>query len=438
MYLTALATWMHTLFGARADELARTHLLIKRQRAFSGAQFLQALVFGWLKRPAVPLEHIAYTLGISRQSLDQRWTPAASAFCRAVLEEAAAQVFRTRAEVFDLLQPFKAVYVDDTTQLPLPDACAGAWPGCGSGLEGRGKAGMKALARFEITAGRVAHLSLHPARTADPKAAATAPELPAGCLHMADLGFTDFGKLQGYAERGGYFISRVPVQTRVRLAGDAGGVPLAELLRQRRVAGEVVLDLGSTLGNKDRVTGRLVALACPPEVAARRLRRLEEGARRRNRAVSERQRELCRWQVLVTNVAGDRLSPRQVWEVYRLRWQVELLFKRLKSEGGLGASRSGNAERVQCEWCLKLLGQVVRNWLMLLRGGPLGGVNPVQLGRVIQDWLDRLQDALGSTAELDRVLGALEEALGRVRPRTARRKGQAASQRLAAEVPSAA
>ncbi len=125
-------------------------------------------------------------------------------------------------------------------------------------------------------------------------------------------------------------------------------------------------------------------------------------------------------------------------EVYRLRWQIELLFMRFKSEGGLRDSRSENPERVKCEWYLKLVGQVVRNWLMLLRGGPLADVNKVQMGRVIQDWLDRLSDVLGYTKKLRKQLRALREALKNLRKRTARQKGQTAAQRLAAEVPPAA
>ncbi len=438
MYITAMAAWMHVLFGSRADELARLTSFIERERAFSGSQFLQALVFGWLKRPHATLEHLAHSLGISRQALDQRWTPKATTFCQTIFKEAVNQVFQTRPQTIALLKPFEGVFLDDGTHLKLPDACADDYPGCGSGLEGQGKSGMKVLTRFEIQCGQLRHLSIHSARTADQKTVADAPELPKGCLHMADLGFTDFERLQSYADKGIYFINRVPVQTRVYLPEHPKGIPLAELLKQRRGNGEELIDVDATLGNKGCVTGRFIALACPADVVAQRLRKLEKNAKRRNRSISERQRELCRWQVFVTNVPRKWLTTRQVWEVYRLRWQIELLFMRFKSEGGLRDSRSENPERVKCEWYLKLVGQVVRNWLMLLRGGPLADVNKVQMGRVIQDWLDRLSDVLGYTKKLRKQLRALREALKNLRKRTARQKGQTAAQRLAAEVPPAA
>ena len=39
--------------------------------------------------------------------------------------------------------------------------------------------------------------------------------------------------------------------------------------------------------------------------------------------------------VLVTNVPQSRLTAREVAQVYRLRWQIELLFKEWKSHANL-------------------------------------------------------------------------------------------------------
>ncbi len=64
-------------------------------------------------------------------------------------------------------------------------------------------------------------------------------------------------------DKGIYFINRVPVQTRVYLPEHPKGIPLAELLKQRRGNGEELIDVDATLGNKGCVTGRFIALACP-------------------------------------------------------------------------------------------------------------------------------------------------------------------------------
>src|SRR5262249_46616638 len=125
------------------------------------------------------------------------------------------------------------------------------------------------------------------------------------------------------------------------------------------------------------------------------------------------------------------LAGVQVWHVYRLRWQIELLIKRFKSEGGLRVSQATKPERVGAEWYVKLLGQVVRNWLQLLAGGPLRCVNSPELGRVIADGLGEVLKALreGVVALFD-ALWQLWQQLLQVRPRTRRRSGATAGQRL--------
>src|SRR5205814_8491805 len=96
------------------------------------------------------------------------------------------------------------------------------------------------------------------------------------------------------------------------------------------------------VGNKDGLSGGRVALACQPDVVARRLASLEKDAKHLGRAVSAWQREMCHWTVLFSNIPGDWLNAEQLWILYRLRWQIELLFKRFKSEGGLAQSNSGH------------------------------------------------------------------------------------------------
>ena len=56
--VATLAPVLQTLFTDRADALARDTGFIRRVRAFSGAQFLQALVCGLLQRPQAPLEDL--------------------------------------------------------------------------------------------------------------------------------------------------------------------------------------------------------------------------------------------------------------------------------------------------------------------------------------------------------------------------------------------
>jgi hypothetical protein len=426
--VTALAPALQTLFTIRADEEARHSGFILRQRGFSGAAFLQTLVRGLLQRPNAPLEHFASQLGISRQALHQRWTPAAAEFCRTLLLAAVDQALQARPSLLPLIERFQGVFVDDTTQVSLPDAAADTFPGCGSGIPGLGKAGMKVWLRWEIQGGRFHDLSIHPSRTADPIAAAAAPPLPRGALSLSDLAFTDFDRLGALSAAGVYWITKLPVQTRLYLQGT--DLPLWQQLSAWRRARRRYIDLEVRVGNKSPLAGRLIALACPKGVVQRRLQKMEKSAERRNRPISSRQREMCYWTVFLTNVPQAWLAAEQVWLLYRLRWMIELLFKRFKSEGGLDSSRSAHRYRVECEWYLKLLGQVVRQWLTLLHGGPLTNVNDSEVGRMIIDLLPLIFWTLAVLPQLEGVLSTLQRRLKGLRRRTRRRRQKTLHQQL--------
>jgi hypothetical protein len=426
-----LAPILQTLFTTTADELALQTKFIQRQRHLTGADFLQALTFGFLKRRLASLEDLAHSLGISRQALDQRLDkPQAPDFFKRSLFAAVNHLLDAQPALCPLLAVFNGVYLDDCTQAWLPDDAADDFPGTGATSPEHAKARMKVLVRWEIHKGNICHIGIHSGRTADHDAEDLAPLLPAGSLHVGDLGFADFARLQTESDQGIYWMTRLPAQTRFYPA-EGEDLPLAKQLAAWRREGRKMIDVDASVGNKNRVKGRLICLACPPGVVATRLARLAKDARHRGRPVSERQREMCHWTVLLSNVPREWLSAEQVWEVYRLRWQIELLFKRFKSEGGLGQTRSGKRNRVESEWYIKLLGQIVRNWMQLLRGGPLCDVNVAQMGRVISDNLDKLREALSKGQSLLEALAHIAEELLKVRDRTARRKCKTAARTFA-------
>src|SRR3954451_15142035 len=104
--VATLAPVLQALFTTRADELAKQVKFVRRVREFTGGDFLSALAFGYLKRKDAPLEDLAAPLGVSRQALDRRFTPACVAFCKAALLDAVSHAFEARRGVFDLLSPF--------------------------------------------------------------------------------------------------------------------------------------------------------------------------------------------------------------------------------------------------------------------------------------------------------------------------------------------
>jgi len=108
------------------------------------------------------------------------------------------------------------------------------------------------------------------------------------------------------------------------------GQALDVLARVRTLRDEgAVLDLPVSFEHEDeRHTGRLIATRLPDdeiEKARKRLRK-EQGA-----SITKETLEAAAYVMLFTTVPRERMNASKCLEAYRLRWQIELQFKRWKS-----------------------------------------------------------------------------------------------------------
>jgi hypothetical protein len=83
--------------------------------------------------------------------------------------------------------------------------------------------------------------------------------------------------------------------------------------------------------DKQRFTVRLIAQRLPQEAADRNRCRVRRRASRKGHTPDKRSLEAAGYIFLITSLSGSQWTPAQILELYPLRWQVELVFKRLKS-----------------------------------------------------------------------------------------------------------
>jgi len=210
-----------------------------------------------------------------------------------------------------LLARFHGVYLVDSTQLTLPAALAQLWAAAADGASC-----LKVLATLELLGGCLS-LQLGQGRQADLGFDSARQALPRGALRLADLGFFDLDLLLGYPLSGVYWISRAQPATMLGVP-DGRRLALWQYLREcseGRLAEQVQLGQG--------LCCRLLAWRCPQEVASRRLEKAQSAASKRCGQLSQQQRVMCHWTVLLSNVPVGMLSADEAWVVYRVRWQVE-------------------------------------------------------------------------------------------------------------------
>jgi len=85
-----------------------------------------------------------------------------------------------------------------------------------------------------------------------------------------------------------------------------------------------------------KYTGRLCAIRKGAVAAARAREKMRQKAMRKQKKLDEEALKLAGFVMVFTTVSQDVLDTGEVLELYRVRWQVELRFKHLKSLLGLG------------------------------------------------------------------------------------------------------
>jgi len=161
---------------------------------------------------------------------------------------------------------------------------------------------------------------------------------PGDCL-LADRGFSHLAGIDHVHNHGGFVIVRLHDQS-TPLENEAGeAIKLLDWLKKLGEPGQVGglrVWLPAVKGSKTRIAARLCAIRKSFEATALAERKLKRRASRKQSELNEVTLEHSAWIVVLTTVAPEVLSETEVLEWYRVRWQIELAFKRLKSLGDVG------------------------------------------------------------------------------------------------------
>jgi hypothetical protein len=118
---------------------------------------------------------------------------------------------------------------------------------------------------------------------------------------------------------------------------DADGQPVDLLAEFRKASDRGLIDRSIFIGRKSGkpLALRLVAVKKPPQAAAEARRKARRSAQKERYQISKATLAAAEWVILVTSLAPQAFPTADVLALYRLRWRVELGFKRLKSLIGL-------------------------------------------------------------------------------------------------------
>lgn len=396
-----------TQWAEEVDE--QTHV-IRRKRKFTAASLARTFVFGFLARPQASDEDLAKMaavvgVSVSAQAIEQRYSPRLVEFLEALFRKGVTALVQAPQCVPGVLERFVDVLLLDSTTISLPLELADRFPGCG-GSHG-GTAAMKIQVQTSLVTGALDAVRIEPGKSPDRSTSLQQDTPAAGTLRIADLGYFDTSVFARYQQVGAYWLSPLLYPTQV--ADPATGEPV-NLLKWLNRLGPVV-DESILLGAEQRVPCRLIAWRLPEEVANRRRQKLLKKARKKGRkAPSKTRLAWCDWGLLVTNVPQEMLSIDEARVLYRSRWQIELLFKRWKSQGQV-AELSGNVIRSQVRLWSRLLSVLVQHWLLLCTAWGDFRLSLVKVWETIRQFGLTLASSLASVSDLATTITLLQRML---------------------------
>jgi len=411
------------LFGTIAEEAGKKTKVIVRKRKFTCFSLAKTFVLGFLQKPDASDEELAQMAvqcgaDVTPQAVEQRHTPKLVKFFEEVFRRSTKLVIESTKSLAPILDRFTRVIMLDSTTTTLPDSMEKEFRGCG-GSYASGKSAVKFQTELDLRSGAVTNIEIEEGRSPDSATSRQQAEYPPRSLRITDLGYFNVSVFALMVLADVYFLSRLQFGTKV-MHGEDGVVDILPWLSKQ--PGPIV-DQWILLGKDQRLRCRLIAWRLPEEQANRRRQKLrKETLSKRGQQPSAERLAWCDWTILVTSVPEEMLTPREAIVLYRARWQIELLFKRWKSQG-LVAQLSGSTEvRQMVRVWARMIAALVQHWLVVACswGDPTRSWGKVS--QAIRTFVGRMAAALHQLLELSTIIDDLCTVVAKTCQRNKRRE----------------
>ena len=351
-------------FSDTVEETARQTQFVRRQSEITGLSFLKAVELGFLEKPGASLNELAQfflDLGVevSPQGIDERINVFSVAFLRAIFAQALV-IFKNQGSLpLSVLQQFSAINIVDSSTKSLPENMAEEYPGCG---RKGAKAALKIQWVFDFLHGNLKQVEMESGLDSDQGDRDYLKVVEGGSLTLVDLGYFCLDAFWAIANQSAYFLSLYFYPT-AWLDEFGKRIDLEKLLREQSgERTEVPVKLGCRA--RHQLPCRLIILRNPKQVTEKRRRTAKAHAQKRGTTLSQTYLFLLGWSLFVTNAPDTMISLKHVYDFYRIRGQIELIFKLWKSYCGLNSILGWRKERVLTELYAKMIGIVIVHFLL--------------------------------------------------------------------------
>ncbi|MEK4177705.1 IS4 family transposase [Aeribacillus sp. FSL K6-1305] len=346
--------------------LARKVGFIQRQRSLTAEAFLTLCAWGDGSLACQSLQRLCADLALwhdcslSNEGLNQRFTPRAVAFLKEVFFTL---LMHQRPALSSITETYRACF----TRLRILDSTSFLLPtDYGEDYQGSVSSGAKIQFEYELLSGTCLQLCVQQANDSDARFAYhTQHTILPNDLCIRDLGFFSLATLAEIDARGAYYITRLRSDIKVYIKQDGEWHEWDwESIGNRLGEGEAVEVEHVYIGHQRLYVPRLIFRRLTAEEWEKRLAYVRKKEKKKGKALSRQTLEQKKYHILLTNLPQESFDAQQVYELYSLRWQVELLFKGWKSLFDLDRVKKMKKERFECHLYGTLIAILVTQTLL--------------------------------------------------------------------------
>ncbi|MBI3882735.1 MAG: IS4 family transposase [Sphingobacteriales bacterium] len=337
-----------------------------RASKFSPPMFIDSLLYDATAEITKSLNQLAinvnnkYNVAITKQGIGQRFTEGAVKYIQSLIGiQLSHQINHSIDSGWFKL--FKRVLIKDSTKFDVSENLSKQLPGFGGNAS---KAGVCIQYEFDIKAGDVSDLTITPANVPDNKnTSQTIGKVQEGDLIIRDLGYSIISCFHTIKKVGAYFISRLNVSILVYETKDNKLVELdfSKLHKMMKEGKIQRLEKQVVIGKEEKLPVRIIIELMPEEVVNKRLKKTNDYNKRKGNNTSDNYKIRACFNLYITNIEDIVLEAGAIVKIYKIRWQVELIFKAWKSIFGIDNNNPMKYERLICLLNIRLL-LILINW----------------------------------------------------------------------------
>jgi hypothetical protein len=307
------------------SKLAHETKFIQRKRKIMPRKFVENVVTTTLSHPKNSLEDLTGAFenegfSISKQSLHEKMNEKAVEFFKKVLEALLENSFSANFVNLKAIPCINEVIIGDSSQVGLDISLKDQCPGS------RNLACVKIQAIMSAMNNQIKSLEIVPGTETDQGYRKHWPLIQKGNLWIGDLGYFVIDTFRYVMQQKAFFLSRYFRRAALLNPLNGEAIDLSQLLSNTL---ENTVELDVILGSEG-IPCRCIAIRLSEKEYERRLKNLQERNRKDGKRKKRKIDVLDEWTILVSNLPHE-VEANILWRLYILRWQIELLFKLMKT-----------------------------------------------------------------------------------------------------------